>query len=145
MSTNARQLLAANSREFRSVSPDTLVYDAIELMAQVHSGALLVTEKDRIVGIISERDYTRKIILKQRSSRETPVRTIMTSKIIYARPEQSVEECLAIMSKNNIRHLPVIEVGKAIGMLSIIDVTQKIISEKDFLIEQLENYIAGAG
>jgi CBS domain-containing protein len=145
MTTTARQLLDAKGYKIYSVSPDDLVIDAIRLMAEAKVGALLVMDGDKLVGIISERDYTRKVILNNRSSSTTRVSEIMTDKVLYVRPNQSIEECMVVMSENHIRHLPVVENNVPIGVLSVMDVVKNIISEKEFIIEQLENYIAGAG
>ena len=145
MTTTVRQLLETKGYEIHSILPDEMVYDAITCMNEKNVGALLVIENDTLIGIISERDYTRKIILQNRSSRETPVKDIMTSKVLYMTPTQTVEECMALMSKHHIRHLPVVDNDKPIGILSALDVMENIISEKEFLISQLENYIAGAG
>ena len=143
MTTSIRQLLDIKGYAIHSTSPNTLVFDAIERMNEEKVGALLVMEDDKLVGIISERDYTRKIVLQNRSSRETPVRDIMTAKVLYMTPEQNIEECMALMSKHHIRHVPVVENDKPIGVLSVMDVVKNIISEKEFIISQLENYIAG--
>ena len=143
MTTSARQLISNKGYEMYSVSPDTMVYDAIKLMTEAKVGALLVMEDSRLTGIVSERDYTRKIILETRSSRETPVRDIMTSDVLTVTPDQSIEDCMKIMSEYHIRHLPVAENGKPIGVLSVMDVVKNIISEKEFIIEQLELYISG--
>ncbi len=143
MTTSARQLISNKGYEMYSVSPDTMVYDAIKLMTEAKVGALLVMEDSKIVGIISERDYTRKIILETRLSRETPVRDIMTSDVLTVAPDQSIEDCMKIMSEYHIRHLPVAEDENPIGMLSVMDVVKNIISEKDILIDQLEHYISG--
>jgi len=143
MTTSARQLISNKGYEMYSVSPDTMVYDAIKLMTEAKVGALLVMENNQLVGIISERDYTRKIILETRLSRETPVRDIMTSDVLTVAPDQSIEDCMKIMSEYHIRHLPVSENGNPIGMLSVMDVVKSIISEKDILIDQLEHYISG--
>ncbi|MCK5432018.1 MAG: CBS domain-containing protein [Gammaproteobacteria bacterium] len=143
MSTSAHQLISDKGYELYSVSPDTMVYDAINLMNEAKVGALLVMEDNKLAGIISERDYTRKVILETRSSRETPVRDIMTSNVLTVTPDQSIEDCMKIMSENHIRHLPVAENGEPIGVLSVMDVVKNIISEKEFVIDQLEQYIAG--
>ncbi|MCK5497640.1 MAG: CBS domain-containing protein [Gammaproteobacteria bacterium] len=143
MSTSAHQLISDKGYELYSVSPDTMVYDAINLMNEAKVGALLVMEGNKMAGIISERDYTRKVILETRSSRETPVRDIMTSNVLTVTPDQSIEDCMKIMSENHIRHLPVAENGEPIGVLSVMDVVKNIISEKEFVIDQLEQYIAG--
>jgi len=143
MTMYARQLLSDKSYELYSVSPDTMVFDAIKLMAEAKVGALLVLEDEQLVGIVSERDYARKVILESRSSRETPVSDVMTNIVLTVTPEQSIDECLVLMSKHHIRHLPVAENGKPIGMLSVMDVVRNIISEKEQLIDQLEHYITG--
>jgi len=139
----ARQLLSDKSYELYSVTPDTMVFDAIKLMAEVKVGALLVLEDEQLIGIVSERDYARKVILESRSSRDTPVRDVMTNDVLTVTPEQSIDECLVLMSKHHIRHLPVAENGKPIGMLSVMDVVRNIILEKEQIIDQLEHYISG--
>lgn len=143
MTMYARQLLSDKSYELYSVSPDTMVFDAIKLMAEAKVGALLVLEDEQLVGIVSERDYARKVILESRSSRETPVSDVMTNVVLTVTPEQSIDECLLLMSKHHIRHLPVSENGKPIGMLSVMDVVRNIILEKEQIIDQLEHYITG--
>lgn len=146
MSTSIQQLLdnKTEGNELHSVNPDTLVYDAIKLMSEVQVGALVVLDNNnKLAGIISERDYTRKIILQNRSSRDTPVRDIMTENVLTVSPDQSMEECMVIMSKNHIRHMPVVEGDRVIGIVSVMDVMKNIISEKEFIISQLENYISG--
>ncbi len=145
MSITTRHLLEEKGYEIHSVRPDATVFEAITLMAEKGIGALLVMENEQLVGIFSERDYTRKVILKNRSSRETAVREIMTSKVISIAPEQTIEECMELMSRNNIRHLPVVENNKAVGVLSIMDVMRNILLQKEFIISQLENYISGTG
>jgi len=136
-------LLQSKGGDVWSVSPGTMVYDALALMAEKNVGALLVVEGDRLVGIFSERDYARKVILHGKSSRQTPVGEIMTSKVVYVRPEQTIEECMALMTDKRIRHLPVLEGDRLAGVISIGDVVKAIISEQEFMIAQLENYIAG--
>ena len=143
MTAHVRQLLSDKNHEIYSVSPEIMVYDAIKLMTEVNVGALLVMEDNKLVGIMSERDYTRKVILEARSSRETPVRDIMTSDVLTVTPDQSIEDCMKMMSEHHIRHLPVAENGKAIGIISTMDVVKNIISEKETVIDQLEHYIAG--
>ena len=140
-----RDLLKQKGREVWSVTPESTVYDALKLMADKNIGALLVTEAGRPVGIFSERDYARQVILKGKASKETPVREVMTSKVVFVRPEQSIEECMALMTDKRFRHLPVLEEGQLLGILSIGDVVKAVISEKDFLIEQLANYISSGG
>jgi CBS domain-containing protein len=136
-------LLQSKGHTVWSVAPDTSVYEALELMASKDVGALLVLEAGRVVGIFSERDYARKVILKGKASRDTPVGDIMTSRVVYIRPEQSVAECMALMTNKHIRHLPVMAGDELIGLISIGDVVKAIISEQEFMIEQLENYITG--
>ena len=145
MTTTVQQLLDTKDSTVFSVSPDTVVFDAIKLMDQARVGALLVIEDGQLAGIVSERDYARKVILKDRQSHDTPVRDIMTSEVLTVGPHQTCDECLMIMSKNHIRHLPVVQNQKPIGILSVMDVVKNIISEKESLIEQLENYISGVG
>lgn len=145
MNTNVRQLLDKKGNEVYSISADITVFEAITLMSVHEVGALVVMENDKLVGIISERDYTRKVILKDRSSKSTSVREIMTSKIICVTPENSIEECMLLMAKHRIRHLPVIENDKVVGILTVMDAVKTTISEKEFIIEQLAHYIAGSG
>ncbi|MBW8004741.1 MAG: CBS domain-containing protein [candidate division NC10 bacterium] len=127
-----------------STTPDSLVYDALKLMADKGVGALLVLEAGKLVGIISERDYARKVILHGKSSLNTPVKEIMTENVICVRPEQTIEECMALMTDKHIRHLPVLQGDEVIGVVSIGDVVKAEIAEKNFLIKQLENYITGS-
>lgn len=137
------RVLEDKGRDIYRTTPDTMVFDALREMADRDVGALLVMEGDRVVGIFSERDYARKIILVGKSSKETPVRDIMTSRVVYARPEQRLDECLALMTDKRIRHLPVIEDGEVIGVVSIGDLVKGIIAEQRFIIGQLENYVSG--
>ena len=117
-----QELLDKKGHEVYSVSPDATVYDALKLMAEKEIGALLVVEDEKMVGILSERDYARKIILKGKSSKETQVREIMTSEVIHARPDEKVRKCLSLMTKHHFRHLPVLEGERLVGILSIEDV-----------------------
>jgi CBS domain-containing protein len=136
-----RDLLEQKGRKVWSVGPDSTVYDALRLMADKDIGAVLVVSGEELVGVLSERDYARQVVLKGKASRDTPVREIMTSRVIYIRPEQTLEDCMALMTDKHVRHLPVVVGGKIEGLLSIGDVVKAVISEKQFLIEQLENYI----
>jgi CBS domain-containing protein len=142
--TIVAQLLHAKGSDIWSVTPDTSVYDAIKLMAERGVGALLVMSGERLVGIVSERDYARKVILRGKSSKETPVREIMTERVYYVRPEQSTDECMAIMTDRRIRHLPVLEAERVVGVISIGDVVKSVISQQEFMIQQLENYITSS-
>ena len=139
-----KQILQEKGHSIWSITPDTLVYDALKLMAEKEVGALLVIEGTRLVGIISERDYARKVILKGKSSLDTPVKEIMTQKVIYVRPELTVEECMALVTEKHIRHLPVLEGDELVGVVSIGDLVKADIEAKVFMIKQLENYITGA-
>lgn len=127
-----------------TITPTTSVFDALKLMADKDIGALLVMKGAQVAGIITERDYARKIALMSRSSRDTLVQEIMTSVVMYVRPDQTSEECMALMTENRLRHLPVMDGAKLIGLISIGDLVKDIISEQKFTIEQLEHYITGA-
>lgn len=140
-----KELLQDKGNEICSISPDDSVFEAITLMATKNIGALLVLENDRVVGVISERDYARKIALENHSSRDTKVRQIMSGHVIYAEPSETVEECMALMTDKHIRHLPVMENGELLGLVSIGDLVKAVIAEQKFLIEQLEHYITGGG
>lgn len=136
-----RDILTRKGNDVWSISPNASVYDAMKLMADKGIGALLVMEGEKLVGIISERDYARKVILQGRSSRTTSVEEIMTSRVAYAEPGQNIEECMAVMTEKRIRHLPVMEAGQVHGVISIGDLVKSIIDEQKFIIEQLERYI----
>lgn len=135
-------LLNIKGREVLSISADATVYDAILLMAQQEVGALAVMDYNKLVGIISERDYARKIILQDRSSRSTLVEDIMTRDLITADPEETIEECMQLMTENRIRHLPVLNGDELEGMISIGDLVKEIISDQQITIEFLETYIS---
>jgi len=143
MKTAADVLQAKAYQSVLTVPPTASVFDALKLMAAKNIGALLVMEGEAVAGIISERDYARKIILMSRSSRETPVSEIMTSAVMYVRPTQTTEECMVLMTENRLRHLPVMDGGKLVGLVSIGDLVKSIISDQKFMIEQLEHYISG--
>jgi CBS domain-containing protein len=137
-----KQLLdGKTSHEIFSVSPNATVFDALKVLAETDVGALLVMDDDRMVGIFSERDYARRVVLQGKSSRETLVREVMTERIVCVQPNQTVEEAMAMMTEVRCRHLPVVEHGRVIGVVSIGDLVKEIISEQEFLIQQLETYI----
>ena len=136
-----KNLLDEKGYDIWFTAPDTLVYDALKIMADKDVGALLVMEREWLVGIFSERDYARKVILKGRSSKEILVRDIMTYYIIYGHPNQTIEHCLGLMTEKRIRHLPILEEDKAIGVISIGDLVKAIIAEQKVLIGKLESYI----
>jgi CBS domain-containing protein len=137
------QLLKTKGNQVFSVAPQDSVLHAIEMMATRHVGALLVMEQGNLKGIISERDYARKVILKQRSSHDTPVKDIMTAPAVTVTPESSVYECMQIMTEGRFRHLPVVQAAKVVGMLSIGDLVKAVIQDQSQTIEHLERYIAG--
>lgn len=125
------------------VEPGTTVLEALTLMAEKNVGALIVLELDQLVGIFSERDYARKIVLEGKSSRDTPVREVMTTQVICVAPQRSAGECMALMTEKRVRHLPVLENGSLVGVISIGDVVRAVVEEQRFQIEQLENFIKG--
>ncbi len=141
--TTVSQLLDEKGRSVWTVSPQAKVITALKLMAKKNVGALAVTQKGRLVGIISERDYARKVVLRARSSLETPIKDIMTRSVYYVSPDTSAQECMALMTKNRIRHLPVIDEDKLAGLISIGDIVRSVISEQKVAIDHLENYIMG--
>ncbi|HEB65008.1 MAG TPA: CBS domain-containing protein [Chloroflexi bacterium] len=139
-----RQLLREKGQDIWSVPPDATVYEALQLMAEKDIGAVLVMDGEKLVGIFSERDYARKVILHDRSSRETRVREIMTPEVVCVSPEQSIDECMGLMTTRRIRHLPVVEEGgRVTGVISIGDVVKAVISDQAQLISHLHAYILG--
>lgn len=143
MKTTVRELLAGKGHDVWSIGPDASVYDALVLMADKGIGALVVISDGAPAGLISERDYARKLVLEGRNSRETPVRDVMTRRVFGVGPDQTVEECMALMTDKRIRHLPVMVGTELIGVVSIGDLVKAIIAQQQFIIEQLENYISG--
>ena len=142
--TKVVQILRSKSDPaVHTIVPTASMFDALTLMAEKNIGALLVMDGETIVGLVSERDYARKIILMGRSSKETPVRDVMTCPVIYVGPQQNTEECMALMTEKRLRHLPVLDDGKLIGLISIGDLVKDIICEQKFAIEQLQCYISG--
>ncbi len=139
-----QHLLQTKNSEIWSVSPEATVFEALQLMAEKDVGALLVMEGEKLVGIFSERDYARKVILQDRSSRQTRVREIMTSQVVCVSPEQTLDECMALMTARHIRHLPVVDRDeRVVGVVSIGDVVKAVISDQALLISHLHNYILG--
>ena len=143
MTAVADILKAKGDAVVHSIGPDDSVFDALQRMADKGIGALLVMEGERIAGIVTERDYARKIALKGRTSALTQVRDVMTTSVMFVKPTQTSEECMALMTDNRLRHLPVVKDDKLIGLISIGDLVKDIISEQKFVIEQLEHYISG--
>jgi CBS domain-containing protein len=141
--TTVRDILDRKGRSVWSISPDESVYRALEVMSDRHIGALVVTENERLVGVVSERDYARKIALKGRSSRETTVRDIMTSTVFSIAPGARIEDCMALMTEKSVRHLPVIDGDQLEGIVSIGDVVKAKIDHQEFIIDQLEHFISG--
>jgi CBS domain-containing protein len=138
-----KNILRIKGSKVYSISPDDTVYEALSQMADKNVGAMLVFEGNNLVGMISERDYSRKTILKGRLSKETAVRDIMTTELVTVHPDDDIEECMELFTDKRVRHLPVIEKGKVVGIVSIGDIVKSIIDYKDFIIEELENYIKG--
>ena len=139
-----KQLLEIKGSGIFAIDPETSTYDALQKMADKQIGAMLVMKGETLIGIFSERDYARKVILHGKSSRETPVGDIMSSKVYYVTPQETVEECMALMTEAHIRHLPVVEGEKVVGVISIGDVVKSIISHQQFMIDQLQKYITGS-
>lgn len=141
--TTVQQLLNEKGHDVLSIHPDDSVFDAIQLMAKENVGALVVMENDRPVGIFTERHYARSVFLKGKSSPKTRTREIMTTDVVCTRPEQTVEECMAVMTSKRVRHLPVLYEARLVGIVSIGDLVKSIIEDQNFAIEQLEHYIRG--
>jgi CBS domain-containing protein len=137
-----KQVLQGKGHDVWSIGPEASVLDALTMMAEKEVGALAVTDADKLVGVVTERDYARKVVLQGRSSESTKIKEIMTSRVAYTRPEQSVEECMAVMTDKRIRHLPVMDGERLLGMISIGDLVKSIIEEQQQVIEQLEQYIS---
>ena len=138
-----KHLLEEKGREVYSVGPDTTVFDALKQMADENIGALMVVEDGQPIGLLSERDYARNVILKGKSSRDTPVHEIMSKRIVCSELSQTVEQAMALVTEKRVRHLPVLEGGALVGLVSIGDLVKAVIAEQQFVIEQLEQYING--
>ncbi len=136
-------LLHHKGAQVWSISPDAMVFDAIQMMAEKNVGALLVTDKGKLVGIISERDYTRKVALKGKSSKLTPVKEILSNQVVHVTPSHTIDECMRLMTDHRVRHLPVLDADKIVGVVSIGDLVNWIISAQSTTIHQLETYITG--
>lgn len=141
--TSIRQLLDKKGSDIWSTTPDASVYDALLLLAEKNVGALLVLQEGELVGIISERDYARKVALRGKASVKTPVKEIMTENVVTVSPQTTVEEAMALMTDKRIRHLPVVEEDILVGVISIGDLVKSIIAKQEVMINQLENYISG--
>jgi CBS domain-containing protein len=137
-----KDILASKGREIWSISPDKTVFEALELMAKKEIGALLVMEGEKVNGLFSERDYARKMILQGRTSRDTKVNEVMTSRVICSALDHSADECMALMTEKRVRHLPIVEDNKIVGLISIGDIVKAVISDQQFTIEVLEKYIS---
>jgi CBS domain-containing protein len=138
-----KDILQEKGTQVYAISPDAKVYEALKMMADKNVGALMVIEKDKAVGLISERDYARKVVLKGRFSKDVPVREIMATDMILVSPDDDVEHCMEMMTDKRVRHLPVFENDRLIGIISIGDIVNTIIEHKEEIIEELENYIKG--
>lgn len=138
-----RQLLEGKAPEVHAITPDAPVIDAIRLMAEKFVGALLVMDGNRLVGIVSERDYARKVVLQGHSSRETPVRDIMTTQVVAVSPEDTAERCMQLVTDRRIRHLPVLRGDQVVGVVSIGDLVKAVIEDQQLELDQLQRYIAG--
>jgi CBS domain-containing protein len=138
-----REILAAKGGDVWSISPDATVFDALKEMADNDVGALVVLDGEKVAGVLSERDYARKVILHGRSSKDLQVKEIMSSKVYFVNPEQNIEDCMALFTNKRVRHLPVMESNKLTGIISIGDVVKATIAEHEYTIKHLENYITG--
>ncbi|MGI9421602.1 MAG: CBS domain-containing protein [Hyphomicrobiaceae bacterium] len=142
--TTIRSILEQKGRTVHSVFPDVSVFEALKLMAEFNVGALPVLEAGKLIGIVSERDYARKIVLAGRTSPNTPVQDIMSTSVVCTTPERTVQDCMAIMTERGIRHLPVLDHKHVVGIVSIGDLVKTIIKDQEYVIEQLEHYIQGS-
>jgi len=143
--TTLRDVVRKKGKSVFSISPDATVFEALKAMADTNTGALLVMSDDKVVGIVSERDCVRRVDLHGRNSKDTKVNEIMTSKVLYAQSDQTIEECVAVMIDKSIRHLPVFEGDELAGLISARDALKEMVDEQKFMISQLEHYITGGG
>ncbi len=143
MGATVRQILQSKGGRIWSVGPHATVFDALMLMAEKDIGAVVVVEGGKLVGIFSERDYARKVVLKGRSSKDTLVSELMTPDVFYVHPDQTIEECMALMTKRHIRHLPVLDSDDLVGIITIGDAVKAVIADQEVMISSLENYIRG--
>src|SRR3989338_1200016 len=139
-----KQLLKENTGSVWTVAPQDSVYRALEIMAEKNIGALVVVEKGKVVGMFSERDYARSVVRNEKSPKDTSVSELMDGNVCYIRPEQTIDECMALFTNKRIRHLPVLEMEKLVGLVSIVDAVKQYLADKDLTIQQLENYITGS-
>lgn len=137
------QVLESKGHDVWTIAPDATVFQALQLMADKDIGALLVLDGSQVVGVFSERDYARKVVLQGKDCTNTPLRDVMSSRVLYVRLDQTVDDCMALMTDKHIRHLPVVDGDRLVGLISIGDVVKSLISEQVFVITQLENYITG--
>ena len=140
---SVQDILNSKGSDVWSIKPDDIIFNAIKLMADKGIGALLVMEDDKLVGIVTERDYARKVVLEGKSSREACIHEVMTTKVLCVTPERTIDECMALMTDKRIRHLPVLDHKKVVGFVSIGDLVKAVISEQKILIDQLQHYISG--
>ena len=138
------QLLHGKGRDVWSVTPSDTVFDALRLMANKRIGALVVLDDDHLAGLFSERDYARKVVLEGKSSKDTPVGEIMSSRVVSVGPDQTIQDCMHLMTEKRIRHLPVVEKDELVGLISIGDVVKAVIADQEEVIEHLEHYISGS-
>ena len=141
---SVQDILNSKGTDVWSVKPDDIIFDAIQLMADKGIGALLVMEEDKLVGIVTERDYARKVVLEGKSSREALIHEVMTTKVLCVSPERTIDECMALMTDKRVRHLPVVDHKQVVGFLSIGDLVKAVISEQKIIIDQLQHYISGS-
>ena len=143
MKTKVRDILRVKGGHVWTVAPDDTVFDALKLMADKNIGSVLVMDGEKLAGILSERDYARKVVLHGKTSRHLPVREIMTGDVQTISPDENIDRCMALMTAKHIRHLPVVEDGRVVGLISIGDVVKAVIEDQAFLLDQMEAYIAG--